>query len=168
MSCTTFNGSTPTASPSGVLQRFDLNMGVINNSALSAIFGSSYPVFSNYNDAFAVGGVTGLQGWGTPTNQPPAWTAMTFANGVANVVYSQQFDMAPASPTITYTVTAGALPTGLSLSTLSGTVGLLSGTPAIAGSYSFVLASNAYGSASKSFTVVISPPPSSGGGATFF
>ena len=77
--------------------------------------------------------------------------------------------MAPASPTITYTVTAGALPTGLSLSTLSGTVGLLSGTPTIAGSYSFtVLASNAYGSASKSFTVVISPPPSSGGGATFF
>jgi hypothetical protein len=60
---------------------------------------------------------------------PPIWGAFTFASGVLNVAYSQTFDMPTSAQTVTYSVLSGALPTGLSLSALSGNQAKISGTP---------------------------------------
>ncbi len=60
---------------------------------------------------------------------------------------------------ITYTITAGALPAGLSL---SATTGELSGTPTVSGTFNFtVQAANSAGSDSQAYSLTISPlsPP---------
>lgn len=96
---------------------------------------------------------------------PPVWPSMTFcSNGVVGVSYSQQFDLNPASSPTTYSLLSGTLPPGLSLTNVSNDVGLLSGTPTTAGSYSFTLrATNSYGSADKAFTITIAAAASGGG-----
>ena len=97
---------------------------------------------------------------------PPVWPLFTFANGVVGSAYSQNFDLAPAAAPTTYTVVSGALPTGLSLSNVSADVGMISGTPTVAGVYTFTLrATNAYGTADQAFSITISVP--SGGGGSF-
>lgn len=55
-------------------------------------------------------------------------------NATYGVAYSQQYTAGGGTPSYTYSISAGALPPGLSLNT--GT-GLLSGTPADTGSYNF-------------------------------
>jgi Putative Ig domain len=87
----------------------------------------------------------------------PAWPAFTFCtNGVVGVAYSQYFDLYPAASPTTFTLVSGALPNGLTLSNISGDVGRLSGTPTVAGSYTFTLrATNTYGTADHAFTVFI-------------
>jgi len=85
----------------------------------------------------------------------PSWPSFSFGGGVVGTAYSQSF-AAIGSPTITYSVLSGSLPTGLSL---SGDT--ISGTPSAAGSYTFTLrATNDYGTADQPFTLVVS---SSGG-----
>jgi hypothetical protein len=65
-----------------------------------------------------------------------------------NAPFSQQLSANGDTP-ITWTVTSGALPTGMVLSSS----GLLSGTPASAGAYNFtVTASNAAGAATQAYT----------------
>lgn len=86
----------------------------------------------------------------------PVWTAFTFAPGVVGVAYSQQWDLTPASPPTTYSVVSGSLPTGLSLTSPSGDIGVLSGIPTATGTFSFTLrATNAFGTADKAFTMNI-------------
>jgi hypothetical protein len=60
------------------------------------------------------------------------------------------------SGTFTYAVTTGTLPTGLTLTT----GGVLSGTPTVAGSYTFTItATNQFGcSVSTSYTIVVACP----------
>jgi hypothetical protein len=97
----------------------------------------------------------------------PVWTAFTFSSAVLNVSYSQNFDLYPATSPTTYTLQSGSLPTGLVLSNVSDDIGKLSGTPTVAGSYTFTLrASNADGTADKAFTMSVSAP--SGGGSFTF
>ena len=95
---------------------------------------------------------------------PPVWPSMTFcSDGVVGVSYSQQFDLSPYSGPITFTPPSGTLPPGLSLTNVGGDVGLLSGTPTTPGSYTFTLrATNSYGTADKSFTIVISTAAAAG------
>lgn len=70
-----------------------------------------------------------------------------------NVAFSQGLVLNGTSP-FTFTITAGALPTGL---TIHSTTGLISGTPTVAGTYSFtVQATNAVGSSSHAFTGSVS------------
>lgn len=96
----------------------------------------------------------------------PIWPNFTFANGTVGNLYSQQWDLTPASPPTTYSVISGSLPTGLALTSPSDDLGLLSGTPTVAGSYSFTLkASNAFGTSNKTFTLLI--VPASGGSFGF-
>ena len=84
-------------------------------------------------------------------------------SGVVGVSYSQQFDLSPYSGPITFTPPSGTLPPGLSLTSVGGDVGLLSGTPTTPGSYTFTLrATNSYGTADKSFTIVISTAAAAG------
>ena len=58
----------------------------------------------------------------------------TLADGVANEAYSQTLSAAGGISGYTYAITSGSLPTGLSLSG-----GVISGTPTVAGSYTFTI-----------------------------
>lgn len=106
----------------------------------------------------------------TNNSNPPVWTAFTFSNGFMGQAYSQQWDLSPAAASTTYTLASGSLPTGLSLTNvggLSGDVGSISGTPTVAGTFSFSLtATNSYGSATQAFSITI-VTPSSGGAFVF-
>jgi hypothetical protein len=98
----------------------------------------------------------------------PTWGGWVFGNGTAGIAYNEQWDM-PGIPGVTYSLLSGSLPTGLALSAGSGNVGILSGTPTVAGSYTFTLrATNSNGTVDKSFTIVIAAAPASGGGSYTF
>lgn len=77
----------------------------------------------------------------------PGWT---FGTGVVGITYTETF-VALGSPAPTYTQPSGTLPTGV---TLSGNI--LSGTPTVAGVYTFTLrATNTWGTADQSFTITV-------------
>lgn len=98
----------------------------------------------------------------------PNWGGWIFGNGKVSVAYHEEWDM-PGIPGVTYSLLSGSLPTGLALSAGSGNVGILSGTPTVAGTYTFTLrAVNVNGTVDKAFTIVISAAPSSGGGSYIF
>jgi hypothetical protein len=67
----------------------------------------------------------------------PALTITTASLPAAslNTAYSQQLNATGGVPTYTWSISAGALPTGLTLSTS----GLISGTPTVAGTYNFTV-----------------------------
>jgi hypothetical protein len=95
------------------------------------------------------------------TAAPPIWGTFTFGNGTIGNPYSQTFSVASGSPPITYTVTVGSLPTGLSLTGTGGNT--VSGTPTTAGVYSFTLtATNAFGSANYPTSITILNPAGDG------
>lgn len=97
----------------------------------------------------------------------PSWGGWIFGNGKVGIAYNEQWDM-PGIAAVTYSLLSGSLPTGLALSTGSGNVGILSGTPTVAGTYTFTLrAVNVNGTVDKSFTIVISAAVSGGGSYTF-
>lgn len=81
--------------------------------------------------------------------QIPAWTDST----IANMIYGQAYSDAVAAsgyPTVTYSVSSGALPSGI---TLNSSTGAISGTSTAAGSYSFTIkAENAAGNVTQSFS----------------
>jgi len=71
------------------------------------------------------------------------WRAFAFSQTVA----------ATGASTITWSVSSGTLPAGLSLNTSTGTI---SGTPTTVGSYSFAIrATNSYGTGDKAFAVSV-------------
>jgi hypothetical protein len=83
----------------------------------------------------------------------PNWT-------VSQGVYAQQLTATGATGTVTFAVTSGFLPTGLSL---DSTTGLLGGTPISTGTFNFTVtatdsATQAFGV--QPYTVVINPVPS--------
>lgn len=95
---------------------------------------------------------------------PPVWPNFTFGNGVVGSAYSQQWDLTPAAAPTTYTLQAGSLPPSLSLTNPSGDLGVISGTPTVAGTYSFTLrATNSFGTADAAFTIAIVTPGTTGG-----
>ncbi|MBI5635113.1 MAG: putative Ig domain-containing protein, partial [Nitrospirae bacterium] len=77
-------------------------------------------------------------------------------NGTANAVYSQTITASGGVGAYTYTITAGALPTGLTLSA----AGLLSGTPTATGTFNFtVMATDSNGcTGSRAYTLFINCP----------
>ena len=99
---------------------------------------------------------------------PPIWNFSLFTNGVLLNPYSQSWDLNPAASPTTYSVVSGALPTGLSLTSPSGDIGTLSGTPTALGTFTFTLrAANAYGTADKAFSMTVAPPVGGGGSFTW-
>ncbi len=91
-------------------------------------------------------------------NPPPLQiTTQTIADGVVGTAYSQTLASSGGLAPFTWTVTAGTLPTGLSLST----AGAITGTPSAAGTFTFTarVADSSAQQASRQYTVQIAPPP---------
>lgn len=88
--------------------------------------------------------------------ETPTITTTTLADGVTGTTYSATIAATGTSP-ITYAVTSGALPAGLSL---APSTGALTGVPTSAGTFTFtVRATNAVGSDDQAFTLIIRQPP---------
>lgn len=103
-----------------------------------------------------------------PTILAPIWPNFTFPKAVTGVFYSEQWDLRPAFSPTNYSLVSGTLPPGLVLTSPSGDLGLLAGTPTVAGTYTFTLnARNLYGSVNKTFTIVAVAGGGSGYSATF-
>lgn len=89
---------------------------------------------------------------------PTITSASGLPNATQYVAYSRAFTANSDGP-VTWTVTNGALPTGLSL---NSSTGLLSGTPYISGSFTFtVTATNTWGNSSQtvSLFIIFQPQP---------
>lgn len=98
-----------------------------------------------YDDQAFTGSVSGVAPIITTTSLGPLWRA--FAVSGLTVAAS-------GSATITYAVTAGSLPAGLSLNTSTGAI---TGTPSATGSYSFTItATNSYGSDDQAYSGSVS------------
>ena len=94
-------------------------------------------------------------GNGTLKIAPTITTTESLPDGEVGTVYSQTLT-ATGDPTITWNVTSGTLPAGLTLDTNTGTI---SGTPTTANTYSFtVTATNDSGSDSKEYELTINAP----------
>ena len=90
----------------------------------------------------------------TPASTKPAITTTALPNGTTNTAYSQTLTATGTTP-ITWTLSAGTLPTGLTLDS----DGTISGTPTKAGTYKFTAkAQNSAGNSTKKFTVKITNP----------
>ncbi len=83
----------------------------------------------------------------------------SLADALTNVVYSQTLSATGGGGAITWSVSSGALPPGLTLST----VGVLSGTPIAQGSFNFTIRASSGGlTAERNFTInvgVFAPTP---------
>ncbi|MDO4562904.1 MAG: fibronectin type III domain-containing protein [Clostridia bacterium] len=86
----------------------------------------------------------------TVTNAPVI-TAESLPSAVEGIVYNHLPAVSSASP-VTWSLTSGTLPGGLTL----GTDGMISGIPTATGTYSFTLtAQNAAGSSAKDFSIAV-------------
>ena len=82
-----------------------------------------------------------------------AITPASLPNGTYGLAYSQTVTGSPCLSACSYSVSSGTLPAGLSL---AGGTGLVSGTPTLVGSYSFVVTANdGSRTATQNYTVVI-------------
>ena len=86
----------------------------------------------------------------------------TLPNGTVGVAYNQTVTATGGSEPFTYTITAGNLPTGLTLNPASGAI---TGIPGANGSFTFtVTAENTSGcTGSRSYTIIIGAAPLPGG-----
>jgi hypothetical protein len=126
---------------------------VVNDSTLTAVLGTGA---SGAVSVTTPGGTASLAGF-TVVVPPSGFTAHTPpASATIGTPYTYTF-VANGTPAPTYSVASGTLPTGLALHT---TTGVLSGTPAVAGTFGplTVQATNAAGSTtSTGFTIVVAP-----------
>lgn len=88
---------------------------------------------------------------------PPSWTDSTLGGFQVGVAYS---DGVSATNSPTYSVSAGSLPAGISLNASTGAV---TGTPTVAGAYSFTLrAANGDGAVTQAFSGSVLAAPTAG------
>ena len=83
-------------------------------------------------------------------------TTATLPNGTVGAAYSQTLALAGGSGTFTWSVSAGALPGGI---TLNSSTGSLSGTPSAPGAFTFTVSVTGGGqTATQSFTITVGVP----------
>lgn len=110
----------------------------------------------------ATAGAESAQGSATTDSAPPpsgtatSWTDNTLGGFQREVAYSDGVSASGTSP-ITYSVSAGTLPSGISLNSSTGAV---TGTPTVTAAYSFTLqAANSYGSVTQAFSGSVAESP---------
>jgi hypothetical protein len=93
----------------------------------------------------------------TATAAPLTLTTSSLPDGQIAVAYNTTLAASGGAPPLTWSVVAGALPPGLSLSA----AGVISGTPTTFGSFSATIrvADTASQNAQRQFTLVVMPPP---------
>ena len=141
-----------------------LPSGLSLNSATGAIIGTPNTItgspFSFTIQATDATGTTVSQAYSVAIDPVPAITTITLPNWTVGQAYGQTLTITGGTSPVTFTVSAGALPTGLSLN--SGT-GAITGTPTTTtGSpFSFtILATDAAGAAvTHVYSVAIDPVP---------
>jgi uncharacterized protein (TIGR03437 family) len=148
--------------PAGTRQLVVVNFAVAGNAPAGATpigFGNQ-PVGQEVSDVNANVLTTTFTG-GTVTVQVPCPTITispaTLASGQLGQPYSQQLTQTGGAGTIAWTISAGALPNGV---TLGASTGLLSGTPVASGNFAFtVKATDANGClGTQAYTLAIGCP----------
>jgi hypothetical protein len=93
---------------------------------------------------------------GQPSTPTITITPATLANGTVGTAYSQTITASGGTAPYSYGLTAGALPTGLSLTS----AGTLSGTPTAGGTFNFTVTATDAGSftGSRAYTVTVTAP----------
>lgn len=151
------------AFPAGTRQLLSINFAVAANAPAGATpvgFGNQ-PVGQEVSDVSANELVTTFTG-GTVTVQVPCPTISispaTLASGQLGQPYSQQLTQTGGAGTIAWTISAGALPNGV---TLNASTGLLSGTPTASGSYAITVRATDAGGCmgTQAYTLVIGACP---------
>lgn len=151
----------------------------INSTLCSTTYGNSTsltfttPALSaaTYNVIlYNTNGTNGTKPGGIIFSVPPIWVtaAGALTAGIVNTAYSQS--VSATGTGIVYSVTSGALPTGLSLNSSSGAI---TGTPTVANTFNFTItATNNYNQpTARAFSIQIADPVSAttlivaGGGA---
>ena len=95
----------------------------------------------------------------TSSGSAPSWIDNALGAFQVSVAYSDGVSASGSSP-ITYSVSAGSLPAGISLNSSSGAV---TGTPTTAGAYSFTLkATNSLGNVTQPFSGIVAAAPTAG------
>ncbi|GLQ86469.1 putative Ig domain-containing protein [Dyella flagellata] len=109
----------------------------------SGVLSGTPSVYGNYNftitatdSSTGTGPYTGSRAYSlSVTASTPTITTASVANGTVGVSYSQTISASSGNAPYTFSILAGSLPTGLSIS--SG--GVISGTPTAGGSYNFTV-----------------------------
>ena len=148
-----FNGSAGTVYGNASLQK-DLIIG--EGESLTLDHGASLD--ANGHNVIVDGGTVDdsiKNSLGDSVKYAPTITTASLSDGTVGTSYNQTL-AATGSDTITWSVTSGSLPTGLSL---NGSTGAITGTPTAAGTSTFtVKAESSYGSDSKQLSIAISAP----------
>lgn len=99
----------------------------------------------------------------------PTFITTSLPNGTINVAYNQTINLTGSEFAATLNITAGSLPTGLSLDSR----GVISGTPTVAGTYNFTITITA-GAAGvcpltqQAYTIIIATASTTSGGSAFY
>jgi hypothetical protein len=142
----------PTFSATGLPAGLSINStsGTITGTPTTA---GSYTVSVTATNAAA----STVKSFGIVVNQIPAITTTSLATGKVGTAYSSDIN-ATGTPAPTYSISAGALPGGLSLNASTGTI---AGTPTASGSFSItVKATNSVGNDTQAYTMVMNATPS--------
>ncbi|MCC6150605.1 MAG: hypothetical protein IT461_10170 [Planctomycetes bacterium] len=145
----TFTWSTASTLPTGVT----LSAGGVLSGTPAAGQGGTYNLAIVCSNGISP---DANQAFTLTVNEAPTFTSAAPANGTQGVPYTHNYAASGFPATFTFTLTAGTLPTGL---TLSGG-GALSGTPSAAGNYTgTVTCSNGISpDATQNFNITIAPP----------